>query len=221
MVVGYEHKRCTYKKLCLNYMKKKIIILFFCLTSLSLYSQIDSTENNLEEIIFGGPEKMPEFLGGYEALYKYITTNAVYPRKALEDSISGRVYVTFFINQKGEISNPRILRGLHHDIDSICLRLVKNMPPWSPARNRGQAIEYNYILPISFNAFFHQSSNFPKPTAYWKRKGRKQFFKKCIHEFGKTQGECSCWHKFIIWNFNKYKLKDLDLSEIFKRQKCK
>ncbi len=202
-------------------MKKKIVILILCLTSLSLYSQIDSTENEVEEIIFGGPEKMPEFHGGEQALYKYIITNTTYTEKALKDSVRGRVYITFLINKNGEICNPKILRGLHHDLDSIALELVRNMPPWLPARNRGKAIDINFNLPINFYAFYHPSADDPKPTAYWKRKGKKQFFKKCINEFGKTQEECNCWHNFIIWNYNNYKLKDLDLVELFKKQKCK
>ena len=111
-------------------MKKIVAIVLLILTSVPIFSQEDSTMRKNEDIeIFVLVESMPQFVGGEEALQKYLITNAIYTTSALKDGSSGTVYVTFVIDENGNIVEPRILRGVHHDLDSISLRMIKNMPP--------------------------------------------------------------------------------------------
>ncbi len=204
-------------------MKTQIIIIVLFLITSSVIAQNDSIIKNGEEemeIGFIFIEQMPEFVGGYEALIRYINSNAICTENANKEKVTGRVFVSFFVNIDGSITKPYILRSLHPDLDSISLSIVKNMPNWTPATQRGKPIKYKYNLPIEFD--YNQSQNLdnPHPSKYWRKKGKNQFMKICSQEFQKSGTECDCWYNFIIWNYNNKTLKELDIKEIFKKQKC-
>ncbi|MDP4207172.1 MAG: VIT domain-containing protein [Bacteroidota bacterium] len=56
-----------------------------------------------KEEIFQCIEQMPDYPGGTDALSKFLSDNLKYPKIAAEMGISGRVYVKFVINKRGEI----------------------------------------------------------------------------------------------------------------------
>ncbi len=203
-------------------MKRIVTMVLFIVTSIPIFSQIDSTAfKNEERIIFGGcGESMPEFVGGWEALVRYIITNAIYTPTALKDSASGAVYVNFVVDENGNIVDPRILKGVHHDLDSISLRIIKDMPPWIPAKLRGKPVRCESNLPVKFTLSQNPCLITPQPSKYWAKKGKKYFYQKCLEEHGKNQTECDCWFEFILWNHNSYRLDDLDLNLMFEKQKC-
>ena len=163
---------------------------------------------------------MPEFKGGFEALSNYINSHAIYTQKALKDRVSGRIYVNFMVTENGQIEEVKIVKGLHRDLDSVCIDLVKNMPLWIPATQRGKSIKCFYNLPITFELNKKLHLNPPVPSKYWKKKGKKKFLKKCLKEFHKNKNECNCWYKFILYNYNDHKLNELNLHEMFKKQSC-
>lgn len=187
-----------------------------------LFSQTDTTDRAHDEIIFGGIcEVMPSFPRGDEARMKFIASNIKYTKRALDDSVSGVVYINFIVDEIGSIKSPKILRGIHPDLDSIAIDLIKRMPHWIPAENRGENIACPFNMPIRFNAFDQKEVNMPKTSKYWQHKGKRQFMKRCTRDFDKSKPECKCWHNFIIWNYNELRLEDLDLPDIFTKQKCK
>ena len=104
-----------------------------------------------DEKIFGDvDETMPMFRGGNQGLQEYISQNLRYPMN-FEDSIQGRVIVTFTINEDGSLSDAKITKSLHEQLDAEALRLVNEMPKWVPARRLGKAVKVKYNLPIIFN----------------------------------------------------------------------
>lgn len=203
-------------------MKRIVAIVLFIMTSIPIFSQEDSTAvKNEERIIFGGcGESMPEFVGGWEAWFKYLINNVTYTPAAIKDSASGTVYVSFVVDESGNIVEPRILRGVHHDLDSISLRIIKNMPPWIPAKLRGKPVKCEIIKPIKFVINQNPCQLTLNPSKYWAKKGKKYFNQKCLEEHGKSQAECDCLYEFILWNYNNYRLDDLDLNMMFEKQKC-
>ena len=204
-------------------MQIQIAIIFLFFMTSSVIAQNDSiikTDEEEMEIGIIVVEQMPEFIGGFEALQRYINSNAIYTEKANKEKVSGKVFLSFWVETDGSISKPRILRGLYPDLDSISIDLVKNMPKWIPAKQRGKPIRCQYNLPIKFDFDQNQDFNHPEPSKYWSKKGKRKFMKICTQEFRKSQSECDCWYNFIIWNYNNRSLIELDIKEIFKKQKC-
>ena len=95
-------------------------------------------------------EQKPEFPGGEQALYKWLSDNIHYPTIAAEEGVSGRVIVEFVVSKTGAIENVRVLRGRHQALDKEAVRVVKAMPKWNPGRNNGQAVKVTYTLPVTF-----------------------------------------------------------------------
>lgn len=95
-------------------------------------------------------EKYPEFPGGQDAFNKYISRNLRYPMMARENSISGRVFVSFIIEKNGSLSNIQVVRGIGGGCDDEAVRVLKNSPSWAAGMQNGQKVRVAYTIPIFF-----------------------------------------------------------------------
>ncbi len=107
-------------------------------------------EEEADAPVFFIVEEMPVFPGGEEALRKYIAQSVKYPAIAQENGIQGRVFVAFVVNTKGEVTDVKIARGVDPNLDKEAIRVVTNMPKWSPGKQRGKAVKVSYTVPINF-----------------------------------------------------------------------
>lgn len=107
-------------------------------------------EESQEQQIFMVVEAMPEFPGGQNALNKYLSENIKYPQMAKESGIQGRVFVTFVVEKDGRVTDVRILRGIGGGCDEEAIRVVQNMPRWTPGKQRGKPVRVQFNLPVKF-----------------------------------------------------------------------
>ena len=104
----------------------------------------------VEAEIFTIVEEQPGFPGGESALMDYLKNNIKYPQLARESNIQGTVFVTFVVEPNGSISNVKVLRGIGGGCDEEATRVVKNMPSWTPGKQRGKPVSVKFNLPIRF-----------------------------------------------------------------------
>lgn len=95
-------------------------------------------------------EQMPQFPGGEAELGQFLSKNIVYPAEAASEKVQGDVKVSFTINDKGYIRNPKIIERMGYGLDEEALRVVLKMPRWQPGKQGGRAIAVQYNLNISF-----------------------------------------------------------------------
>ena len=50
----------------------------------------------------------------------------------------------------GEIADAKIVRGVHPSLDKEALRVINTSPKWKPGKQRGQAVNVEYTVPIQF-----------------------------------------------------------------------
>lgn len=112
-------------------------------------SEKDRGEENLD-VVLNTAEIMPEFPGGDAALLNYLSRNVKYPLIAQENGIQGRVYVTFVVDEYGEILNVVLARGVDSSLDREALRVVKSMPRWKPGKQGNREVKVRYTVPINF-----------------------------------------------------------------------
>lgn len=98
-----------------------------------------------EEEIFVIVEQMPELIGGIASLQSQI----VYPEIAVRAGIEGRVYVQFIVNEKGDVEDPKIIRGIGGGCDEEAIRIVK-LAKFKPGLQRGRPVRVAYTLPVVF-----------------------------------------------------------------------
>ena len=108
-------------------------------------------EEEEEEVVFVVVESMPEFPGGQQALFKFLSENVKYPVIAQENGIQGRVICQFVVNRDGSIVDVEVVRsGGDASLDKEAVRVIKSMPKWKPGKQRGKAVRVKYTLPVNF-----------------------------------------------------------------------
>ena len=95
-------------------------------------------------------ETRPEFPGGMDKMFDYLSKNIKYPTEALNEGIQGKVYVEFVVEKDGSISNSRIIRGIGYGCDKEALRVINEMPNWAPGTLNGEPVRVKHILPLNF-----------------------------------------------------------------------
>jgi len=112
--------------------------------------QMEEEEELVRVEIFVIVESMPEYPGGINALYQYISDQISYPTTAKELGIQGKVFVTFVIETDGSVSGVEVLRGIGGGCDEEAVRVVKSLPNWKPGKQRGVPVRVRYNLPVKF-----------------------------------------------------------------------
>jgi periplasmic protein TonB len=130
---------------------------FFIDVEATVYTEIQEftpivvvEEEIVEDVIFTVVEDQPGFPGGEEARIRYLTENLRYPQMAREAGIQGTVFVTFVVERDGSVTDVRVLRGIGGGCDEEAVRVVRNMPRWTPGRQRGQPVRVQFNMPIRF-----------------------------------------------------------------------
>lgn len=95
--------------------------------------------------IFIVVERMPELIGGLEGLQRSI----VYPEIARLAGIEGRVTVQFVIDERGNVINPVVVRGIGAGCDEAAIEAVKKAR-FTPGMQRGRPVKVAYTLPVTF-----------------------------------------------------------------------
>jgi Gram-negative bacterial TonB protein C-terminal len=149
---------------------KKWTIIAFCLLSKMGLTQSDNIaekkdtiinkqilENNSDDIICIFPP-VPEFNGGLNAMYQFLSDNMKMPKF---DSLKTKdlnigcytVYIGFLVTKKGDIRNVKTKRGIKDfpEFEEEAMRVVKLMDgKWTAAKQNGVFVDLNYTLPIKF-----------------------------------------------------------------------
>ena len=111
-------------------------------------TEVSLPANN--DSIYVKVEKDAVFPGGEAAMYKWIVDNLKYPEECKAKGIQGRVYVQFVVNEDGSLSDAKILRSPDKALSQEAIRVVKAMPKWKPAQNKGKVVRSYFRLPFSF-----------------------------------------------------------------------
>ena len=103
-----------------------------------------------EEKVFDVVEQMPEFTGGPQALFNWLSANVKYPASAEENGVQGRVIVTFVVEIDGSITDVHVVKSVDPALDKEAARVVKSMPRWKPGKHNGSRVRVKYTMPVTF-----------------------------------------------------------------------
>ena len=118
--------------------------------SASNTNDLGSNKSVDDQDVFTIVEEMPEYPGGEPARIKFLQDNVNYPPLAQKRGIQGTVYITFVIDEKGNVINAKVLRGVGGGLDEEALRVVKKMPKWKPGKQSGKKVKVQFNMPIRF-----------------------------------------------------------------------
>lgn len=105
-------------------------------------------------------EVMPKFPGGDTEMYQWIAQHLKYPEETIKNDEQGRVVIQFVVDKDGSTAEPRIIRGVSPSIDAEAIRIVNEMPQFTPGTIGGEPVRVWYTLPMTFKMY-----SGPKDTA--------------------------------------------------------
>lgn len=103
-----------------------------------------------EDPIFLTAEVLPSFPGGMDAFVQFLKDNLVYPQEARLSNTQGTVFVSFVVEKDGRLTNIKVIRGIGKGCDEEAMRVIKAMPKWVPASQRGETVRLQFNVPIRF-----------------------------------------------------------------------
>ena len=110
---------------------------------------LDSTIQVYDDTVYTVSQIMPEYAGGTDKMYKYLSDNLKAPHPYLNIT---RAYIRFVIEKNGEVTNVEVLRPV--DLDETTkgswIKTIKNMPKWKPGEQYGKTVRVKYTLPVLF-----------------------------------------------------------------------
>ena len=114
--------------------------------------EIETSEEPPVEVIevVDYASQRPEPVGGYDAFYAYIAKNMKYPRLAQQRQVEGKVYISFLVDEFGNMTNIAIAKGIGSGCDKEALRVLEKAPKWTPGRHNGRMVRVRMIVPIHF-----------------------------------------------------------------------
>lgn len=107
--------------------------------------------NDVSGEVFLIVEDMPEFDGGgLQEFSNWVNKNVKYPPIAMENGISGTVFVNFIVDKAGSIASIEIVRGVDPSLDDEVKRVLNSAPAWTPGKQRGKEVNVRMALPVKF-----------------------------------------------------------------------
>lgn len=114
------------------------------------YFYVEEPEQIPDDTPFIHVGQMPEFKGGFNAMYEFIGEIINYPRLAKEIGISGRVFLTFVVERDGSITDVQVTRGIGGGCDEEAVRVIEAMPDWNPGKQREKPVRVQFQMAIKF-----------------------------------------------------------------------
>lgn len=100
--------------------------------------------------IYNVVEVMPSYPGDMTECYMFIARQMHYPEEAEEKGIEGRVLIRFVVEKDGRLTNFEVIESPDPLLSNEALRVLKQMPKWIPAKNKGKDVRCRYSMPILF-----------------------------------------------------------------------
>ena len=100
--------------------------------------------------IYNVVEVMPSYPGDMTECYMFVARHMHYPKEAEEKGIEGRVLIRFVVEKDGRLTNFEVIETPDPLLSDEALRVLKQMPKWIPAKNKGKDVRCRYSMPILF-----------------------------------------------------------------------
>lgn len=96
-----------------------------------------------------GIEVKPDFPGGMEKFYKFISKNYQVPE---EEGLKGKVFVSFVVEKDGSLTDIKVIRDIGYGTGKEAIRVLKSAPKWNPGEQNGKKVRVLFSLPINIQS---------------------------------------------------------------------
>ena len=57
---------------------------------------------------------------------------------------------TFVVEKDGSISDVNVAKSVDPSLDKEAVRVLKQMPKWTPGKQKGEPVRVKYTVPVTF-----------------------------------------------------------------------
>lgn len=132
-------------------MKKLLLMSLMAMLGLTTVNAQKTVVAQKNQQVFDVVEQMPEYPGGMQALFEYLSQNLKYPEDAKQQKVEGRVIAIFVVETDGSISNVEVVKPVFPSLDAEAVRVLSDMPKWKPGMQSGKVVRVKYTVPINFS----------------------------------------------------------------------
>lgn len=114
----------------------------------------DTKDEEVPDVDYGPvrrPPVMPEYCGGEQAMFKFLSKELEYPEIPRTNGVSGTVYVEFVVGKDGKLRDAKVKRPVDPWLDAEALRVAKMLECFEPGMQGGKLVDVYFILPIRFS----------------------------------------------------------------------
>ena len=121
----------------------------------SYYERLNSLQDKLSSLpdaegVFMVVDNQPEPAGGIKDFYSYIGQNLRYPQEARKAGVQGKVFIQFVVDEYGELTEFKSLKGIGHGCDEEAIRVLQSAEAWNPGTTDGKPVKVRMVMPITF-----------------------------------------------------------------------
>jgi hypothetical protein len=100
-----------------------------------------------------GPFSSPRFKEGEDSLERFINAHNTFLSHAPQNGVKANVRIKCSVSETGILSDFRIIWKLSPEMDAEALRILKQLPPFLPARINGKDVKgfYEFLIPFIIN----------------------------------------------------------------------
>ena len=127
-----------------------LCVIFGILTGTTLSVKAQNVPVSGSDKVITDPDIVPMYTGGTAEMHRFIANTLSYPSDAVTRNAQGLVVYTFVVEKDGTLSNFNIIHRADSLLNKEALRILQTMPPWRPARHKGEIVRAETYVPMYF-----------------------------------------------------------------------
>lgn len=147
--VNMIYSEKTSKRAGIRYMIAIPLFAIIGLMAACTDTPADQVQEEAEKV-YKEADVMPEFPGGMQEMMNYMGSSIKYPEAAEAEGLEGKVFVQFVVDSEGKVGQIEVVKGVRDDLDSEAVRVISEMPDWTPGQKDGKTVNVQLVLPIAY-----------------------------------------------------------------------
>jgi TonB family protein len=124
-----------------------ILMLMMASASIAQKSKSSSQDNTIYTTV----HENPQYKGGFNELFAFISKEIKYPAEAVQKKINGKVYLKFVVEKDGSVSDVSVLKGIGGGCNEEAKRVIlATSGNWTGGKQNGKPVRVYFTIPIKF-----------------------------------------------------------------------
>lgn len=94
---------------------------------------------------------LPNYEGGINEFYRFLSNKIQYPRSSYRDKVEGIVKLSFTVKKDGSVEDIKVISAPNDELGEEAERVLSMSRDWIPGKQFGEEVNVRYNIPIKFS----------------------------------------------------------------------